>query len=66
MDAILRGMHQLEEEYRGREAAIVEAIGKAEDLIQRGMGKLNCLAVQVSSLRESLERKGAERKAEYN
>lgn len=50
MDAILRGMHQLDEEYNGREAAIVETIGNVEDLIQRGMGKLNRLANQVSSL----------------
>jgi chromosome segregation ATPase len=53
-------------EFRGREAAIVEVIGKAKYLIQRGMCKLNRLAVQISSLPEALEQKGAELKAEYN
>ena len=49
-DAILRGIAQLDKELCDREAAVVETIKSVEELIQKGMDKLNRLANQITSL----------------
>ena len=42
----------------------MKSIENTEDLIQRGMDKLNRLAIQITALHQSLEKKETDRQAE--